>query len=469
MINKGTMTKISSVTVGAGGQASIDFTSIPSTYDDLVILTQLKSSRLTANGYDYPSLKFNDSSSGFSMRQYYASAGSVASYTDSSISWACWNSHASTTANVFSNDRVYIYDYKTSNNKPFSIDATHPSNSSTLKGIVYMVEGLWSNSSAITKISITPSAGETWVQNSNAILYGITRTPTSVKASGGIIYEDSNYWYHVFNSSGSFVPNQNITTDLLVVAGGGSGGSSYYAGGGGAGGLRGFTSQSLTANTSYAVTIGAGAASAIPTSKGSNGSDSQFGAIGTSAGGGGGGTIQTSGNGSTANGLSGGSGGGGGADGNGGGAGSGGSGNTPSTTPSQGNAGGNGISPGGYNSAGGGGGGAGTSGATATSNNGGNGGNGSSSYSSWGLATNTGDNVNGTVWYAGGGGGGGGNNYYGLGGNGGSGGGGFGAAPVGKATVSSGKSNTGGGGGGATDNGNSGAGGSGIVIVRYAK
>ena len=37
-----TFTQIASVTVGSGGAASIDFTSIPSTYTDLCIKTSIK-------------------------------------------------------------------------------------------------------------------------------------------------------------------------------------------------------------------------------------------------------------------------------------------------------------------------------------------------------------------------------------------------------------------------------------------
>ena len=40
-----TYTLISSVTVGSGGAASIEFTSIPSTYTDLVLKLSARSSR----------------------------------------------------------------------------------------------------------------------------------------------------------------------------------------------------------------------------------------------------------------------------------------------------------------------------------------------------------------------------------------------------------------------------------------
>jgi hypothetical protein len=89
------------------------------------------------------------------------------------------------------------------------------------------------------------------------------------------------------------------------------------------------------------------------------------------------------------------------------------------------------------------------------------GGVGTSTYSSWGLATTTGQNVSGTVFYAGGGGG---FANYGI-SNGGNGGGGAGNGGSGNGNGVSGTVNTGGGAG--ATYGAATAGGSGIVIVRY--
>ena len=99
--------------------------------------------------------------------------------------------------------------------------------------------------------------------------------------------------------------------------------------------------------------------------------------------------------------------------------------------------------------------------------NAGNGGVGTSTYSSWGLATSTGQNVSGTVYFAGGGGGG---SYpyngEGSGGTGGYGGGANGYTGFGGG--SNGSSNTGGGAGGAGEGAFTSNGGSGVVIIRYA-
>ncbi len=233
--------------------------------------------------------------------------------------------------------------------------------------------------------------------------------------------------------------------EYLVVAGGGAGG--YIAGGGGAGGL--LTGiVTVTAGTSYSVTVGGGGAGGTGGAAGSSGVNSVFGSI-SATGGGAGGAYPS------AVGVSGGSG---------GGANNGGSGvhgTVGQGISGQGNAGG--LSWAGSNYTGGGGGGAGTVGLNSSSGNSTPAGNGGA-----GIASA----INGTVTvYAGGGGGAADTN--GTGGSGGVGGGGAGGisrgATGGSGSVNSvaGSANTGGGSGGYGIGGSSGTGGSGIVIVSY--
>jgi len=263
----------------------------------------------------------------------------------------------------------------------------------------------------------------------------------SFSATGGTTVDAGGFRYHTFTSSGTFQITKGTTTvEYLIVAGGGGGGFDV-GGGGGAGGVVGGSASLGVA--SYSVTVGAGGAGAAAVSgnQASDGAASSFNSV-TATGGGGAGSWQG------ANGRSGGSGGGGGGS-NTLSAGSGGAG-----TAGQGFAGGNGTKNGytGNNGMGGGGGGAGAAGGVAS------GGVGTSAYSTWGLATTTGQNVSGVVYYAGGGAtaddGGGSAGTPGYGG--------------GAATQANGTANTGGGGGGSGATSTQGSGGSGIVIIRYA-
>ena len=321
--------------------------------------------------------------------------------------------------------------------------------------------GLWRNTAAITSITLSSSD---FAAGSTFSLYGIANADQgSAKATGGIITEDSQYWYHTFGASSAFIPKQSLTCDVLVVAGGGGGGWRQNAGGGGgAGGLRNAT-QSLIA-TSYAVTVGAGGVASTGSQVvGGKGNNSVFNTT-TSTGGGGGGSGF---GGSGGNAATGGSGGGGWAiDGTNFGL-AGAAGNQGGYSPVEGFAGGTAAVVSSFGSGAGGGGSAAVGGNGGTT--GGAGGAGTSAYSSWGIVTGTGQNVSGTVYYAGGGGGGrddrAGNN---AGGAGGVGGGGRGGGQPGDAQ--SGAINTGSGGGGGYNGGSiQSTGGSGIVIIRYAK
>ena len=435
--------------------ASVTFDNIPqSGYTDLKVVVSARTSR-SGNPEDEVFIRFNGSTTGYSSRSLFGTGAATSSNTGGTAQInRTWTTANGATSNTFGSMDIYIPNYRGSQNKSVSVDAVSENNATTAYAV--LTAGLWSNSAAITSIALLPEVGPNFLTGSTFSLYGLAQVGTTPaiapKADGGnVIGTDGTYWYHAFLSNGTFTPQTNLTADVLVVAGGGGGGGSY-AGGGGAGGLLAFTGQSLT-TTGYTCTIGGGGAGSVSsTSNGSNGVDSQFAALTLVKGGGGGGN----GSGSAPNaGLNGGSG---------GGAGRGAfAGNVSGGSPTsgQGFAGGGWDGSSGNNGAGGGG--SGVAGQNALASFGGYGGNGVTTYSSWGLATATGQNVSGTVYYAGGGGGGAfsGHSGAGVGGYGGGANGGYGVAGI-AATA-----NTGGGGGGSGSVSNGGAGGSGIVIIRY--
>ena len=165
-----TYVAIATVTVGSGGAAQIEFTSIPQTYTDLVIKL---SSRSTYNDYsDNVMLKFNSNSSNYSERTLYnvaGTAGSANQNTNGRLDF--WHTSAATaTASTFGSAEIYVPNYTSSNNKSVSMDTTTENNSTS---VVQVLEaGLWSNSAAITSVYLAPVSGN-FVQYSTAILYGI--------------------------------------------------------------------------------------------------------------------------------------------------------------------------------------------------------------------------------------------------------------------------------------------------------
>ena len=433
--------------------STIDFTNIPQNYTDLYIVLSGRSSRSAVNDVLY--MKFNDSTSGYSSKILEGNGASATSYSGSSSAFTdiFGIPAASSTASTFGSVSIYIPNYTSSNNKSISVDGVGENNATTAYADLYA--GLWSNSSAVTKITLY-NIISTFTANTTATLYGVG----GARASGGTITADSRYTYHTFTSTETFTALEKIKgAEVLVIAGGGGGGANR-AGGGGAGGVAYGTPQLLNSGTSYTVVVGSGGAGGVAaTSDSVNGSNSTFGSIPAIGGGGTGGVASSVG-------RAGGSGGGA----QGAAAVSGGASNQTSGLNyiGYGNAGGNGVTS--YNASGGGGGAgaAGQNGNTTTGQSG-NGGIGTTLFSSWGYATSTGQSSGGVYYYAGGGGGGGSNDGSPSGataGNGGLGGGGNGnKSGVGTA----GTANTGGGGGGGSNLSaqNGGNGGSGLVIIRY--
>jgi hypothetical protein len=167
-----TYTLISSVTVGSGGAATMSFSSIPATYTDICI----KVSARTDNASILSNLRwtFNGSSSGYSGKELYGTGSAAASGdggTTSSYIQAGYSNGATSTSNTFSNTEFYLPNYASANYKSQSIDSVQEDNASL--AFVDMSATLWSNTSAVTSVTITPSSGS-FVQYTTAYLYGIS-------------------------------------------------------------------------------------------------------------------------------------------------------------------------------------------------------------------------------------------------------------------------------------------------------
>ena len=431
---------------------SVTFDNLPTSgYTDLKVVMSVRSDRASST-WDNIQATFNGSSSSNSYR-YILGTGSAASSGTLTVLYGGDIPATGATSSTFCNTEMYIPNYRsTTAAKSVSFDTSAENNATA--AYIFLGAGLWNpgTQAAITSITLTSGNAANFVANSTFSLYGIAAFGTTPvlapKATGGnIVANDGTYWYHAFTSSGYFVPQVGLTADVLVVAGGGGGGS----GGAGAGGVVYNSATALTFGTNYSVTVGAGGVGGVNnTSQATNGANSSFtgGVLSLTAavGGGKGGT----GNRPAIN-YDGGSGGG----------------SNRQTdaagvaTSGQGSNGGLGFTDNASFDTGGGGGGFSVAGTAASFSSSGAGGNGTSSYSSWGVATLTGQNVSGTYWYAGGGSGGS-NLSKGVfsGGNGGGGAGVNGSS----ATGAAGLANTGGGGGGSNTGG---AGGSGIILIRY--
>lgn len=164
-------TLITTSTAGAGGIASFDFTSIPSTYQDLIIVFSARSDR--AAGVDVAKITFNASGSSYNDKQLLG-FGTGAGYTEANATSyiVCYGANGDTsTASTFGNTSIYIPNYAGSTNKPVGIDQSFETNATG--AWVGIAAAAWANTSAISRVTIAPLNGTIWKQYSTASLYGI--------------------------------------------------------------------------------------------------------------------------------------------------------------------------------------------------------------------------------------------------------------------------------------------------------
>jgi hypothetical protein len=158
-----------------GGASTIDFTSIPSTYTDLILVHSLRFS--SASGIQNVNIRFNnDSGANYTQKMILANDGNVNTYVQTSAVYFNWNyapgGTGSTTANAYNSTSLYIPNYaNTSTSKPVSIDHVSEINSTTNYGLGF-TSGVWNSTSAINRITIT-APSDTWTSASSAYLYGI--------------------------------------------------------------------------------------------------------------------------------------------------------------------------------------------------------------------------------------------------------------------------------------------------------
>lgn len=146
---------------------TITFSSIPQTYTDLRLLISARNNDVDAFDGFYMSL--NGSTANFTGR-FLQGLGSGTPSSGSIARYIGVGPGAASTSKTFSNFDVYFPNYASSNFKSFSSDAVSENNG-TLSFTEFHA-GLWSNTAAITSISVAFSSGPC-ITNSTFYLYGI--------------------------------------------------------------------------------------------------------------------------------------------------------------------------------------------------------------------------------------------------------------------------------------------------------
>jgi hypothetical protein len=166
-----TYTLIASNTVGGAGAASITFSSIAATYTDLVIYASPRSARGAVE--DELWIRLNgDTGNNYSYNSLSGDGTTASSQAGSSTPavYRGWMPGNTTTANTFGNHCIYIPNYAGSNYKSLSGDDVSENNDTSARATLRA--GLWSNTAAITSVTLLPEVS-TFMQYSSFYLYGI--------------------------------------------------------------------------------------------------------------------------------------------------------------------------------------------------------------------------------------------------------------------------------------------------------
>lgn len=164
---------IQTITVGSGGASSIDFTSIPQTYTDLVVLITGRTNQATTTSNLL--LQFNgDTAANYNSVLLWGNGSVPQNDTAFSAAYIYAGPMLSgdvSTSSMFGNASIYIPNYTGSNSKPVIGDGVTEDNATTRYTV--FCSGRWSGTSAITSIKIFSGGSANLVQYSSASLYGI--------------------------------------------------------------------------------------------------------------------------------------------------------------------------------------------------------------------------------------------------------------------------------------------------------
>jgi len=158
---------IATTTVGSGGAANIEFTSIPSTYTHLQIRYIVRSNVNNTNTV----LTFNSDTGSNYSTHYLVGDGSSASAGAAANSTFIYTDITSQSATSYVGAVVDILDYaSTSKYKTTRTLAGLDKNGS---GVIWLVSGNWRNTNAITSLKLVFADATTIPQYSHFALYGI--------------------------------------------------------------------------------------------------------------------------------------------------------------------------------------------------------------------------------------------------------------------------------------------------------
>ncbi len=169
-----TYTLISSSTLSSSA-ASVTFSSIPSTYTDLVLKISARADTATGAGHIRMSIDNNVSTNYAGTRLYGTGSGAFSARysTGSTTYWLAYDASEGTsyTSSTFANTEIYLPNYASSANKVMSEFGATETNAANAN--MSITASLFTGTSAISQIDLTPNSGGNFVSGSSFYLYGI--------------------------------------------------------------------------------------------------------------------------------------------------------------------------------------------------------------------------------------------------------------------------------------------------------
>ena len=169
----GDFESIATVTVGSGGAANIDFTSISASYQHLQLRGISKSTSTGADSQWFYMQLNSDTASNYNSHQLYGTGASAVATNNASDAIRLGGSVRSSAASqMFTTHVIDILDYaNTSKNTTVRSFSGWDTNNTTT-GVVWHSSGLWRSTSAVTSIRLGIVV-ENFTQHSTFALYGI--------------------------------------------------------------------------------------------------------------------------------------------------------------------------------------------------------------------------------------------------------------------------------------------------------
>ena len=158
--------------------SSVTWSSIPSSYDHLYLKYSARSDKAAAYR-DYPDITLNaDTGTNYSATYLFTGTATPSSYrTTGGVDIVDLEmTAASSTADTFGVGILWIPHYSNTANfkQILARSAAEGATTTDYQWGLNVVAGLWSDTSAVDQITLTPQSGDDFVQYSTFDLYGIT-------------------------------------------------------------------------------------------------------------------------------------------------------------------------------------------------------------------------------------------------------------------------------------------------------